>query len=176
MIQLIYPFLVSLADHVRGGWLSDHGIKIPSKINTALHSWTIALCLGHGFDVAGLWLVVALTLGEASGWGHPLGWALFGKDAGKKERYEFGPLLRNPWLSLAVRGLIWALPAAVVAFFYDPLIYNLLWIMSGTMVAAPWIATKTAKRFPDLWATQEFYRGFLTGALAVAVTYIGGQV
>jgi hypothetical protein len=172
MLQLLYPFLVSAADRIRGGLLSDYGVKIPGKLLTAVHSWTIALAIGHGFDVAGLWLVLALTIGEAMGWGHPLGWALTGAEKGAPERYEIGPLAKNPWLSLAARGLIWAILTTPVALIYDTTILNLLWIMPLTMTVAPWIAVRTSKLLPNTWGAQEFYRGFLTGTLAVLSAYL----
>lgn len=173
-MDFILPFFTAAADRIRGGWLSDHGIKIPSKLETLLHGWTIALCFGHGFDMTGVWLAIALTFGEAFGWGHPLGWALSGVETGEPESYEFGRIADNPWGSLTVRGLLWALPAAPVAWIYDPHIWHLFWIMPLTMVAAPWIAVQTKRVserwFDGLWPAQEAYRGLLTGLLVVLVT------
>lgn len=172
-MDYILPFFTAAADRIRGGWLNDRGIDIPWKGETLLHAWTVALCFGHGFDVAGLWLVVSITLGESFGWGHPLGWALSGVETGNREAYEIGSIGDNPWLSLAVRGLLWALPAAPVAWLYDPNIWHLTWIMPLTMIGAPWIAVQTKHMsrlwLTDLWSAQEVYRGFLTGMLVVMV-------
>lgn len=174
LAELVLPPLVAAADRIRGGWLADRGINLWWKSETLLHGWTLALCLGHGADLAGLWLVAALTLGESIGWGRPLGWALFGMGRlGEREAYEIGWIGGNPWRSLAVRGLLWALPAGPVAWLYDPHIWHLLWIMPLTMVGAPWIAVQTKRmserQFGGLWPAQEFYRGLLTGVLVTMV-------
>lgn len=172
-MDFMFAFLVAVADRIRGGLLSAHGINIPSKLETLLHGWTIALCFGHGFDLAGVWLMIALTFGEAVGWGHPLGWALSGVETGEPESYEVGRIADNPWVSLTVRGLLWALPAAPVAWIYDPHIWHLFWIMPLTMVAAPWIAVQTKRVseqwFGELWGAQEIYRGLMTGLFVVLV-------
>lgn len=175
-MYMLYPFLVSLADRVRGGWLADHGYKF-WKLETMFHSWTIALCLGHGFDVVGAWVVLALTIGEATGWGHPLGWVLSGVDNGSKERYEVLGVDRYPKLSLFVRGLIWALPTLPIALYFKD--YNILYllpVMSLTMVLAPVLAVKTpsisTKYFGGLWPAQEAYRGFIVGALLISAMWV----
>lgn len=179
------PFLVALADRMRGGLLADHGIRL-SKVPTLFHAWTIALACGHGFDWIGLGLVLALSVGEAIGWGRPLGSALTGvlqngPDAQPEsyERWIGHGLANHPWWSLAVRGVIWALPALPLAY-YDATLLNLLWIMPFTIVAAPFIARHTeAYRAAHLhaimdgaWPAQEIYRGFLVGLLCVLVTLL----
>ena len=158
----------------------------------AILGWAVGLRNWPLVTLAGLWWA-----GERiSGWGNSVGPALHGErpDKLKLHWYQVGPIARSAYLSLAVRGALWGLPAMLlypwhhkVQLLYPwhhkvlaiPIAYAIampLAIVALMMFASPvkripatageeWV--RESKRSGRMWAAQEAIRGFLGYTIAL---------
>lgn len=167
-MMYLLAILLGPLDAARGGQWRN----LDAQLMTAVYGLAVALMLTR--DPLGIAiLTLAFVLGEATGWGCPLGWALSGRDDGcMKEWWQFGALRRRPWLSLAVRGVLWGAPVALAGWLLD--VDAALWmpiIMPAAMVAAPALVRASIGWRPakHLWGMQEWVRGWLVGAMLIGV-------
>jgi hypothetical protein len=166
-MMYLLAILLGPLDAARGGYWRN----VDAQLATAIYGLAVAVMLS-GDPLHIILLTLAFALGEATGWGCPLGWALSGKDDGcMKEWWQFGALRRRPWLSLAVRGVLWGLPVALAGWLLG--VQASLWmpaVMGAAMVAAPALVRASIGWRPakHLWAAQEWVRGWLVGAMLLA--------
>ena len=169
MIEMLLLLIIGPLDAIRGGLL-ELRCRFTVKAGVIGYGWAIAAMLGHGWDAMTFPLVVMFAAGESFGWGKPLGAALEctpqAEHPGDYESWQIGPLRDSAWLALAARGLIWALPIAVLA----PLDWRLLAVVPAFSVAMPLAPAlvRAANRWRPsghLWGHQEFVRGWVVAAL-----------
>ncbi|NIO09674.1 MAG: hypothetical protein GTO40_17390 [Deltaproteobacteria bacterium] len=147
---------MALADRIRGGLIElDQlgGMMMGIGIAWAVHSrnwWAVAIVV--------LWM-----LGEAPGWGHPMGCIIDGVCTGPLEWWQWGALAEHPWASLSVRGAIWALPVTLLAPRYPGLLA--LYALTLIMPLAVVLALPTS----DPWPVSEWIRGALLGLVLYTI-------
>ena len=140
-----------------------------------IYGWVLAAILGHEWDALTLPLVLAAKLGEAPAWGGPLGAVLDGTPPSRKEWWQFADMSDFPTLSLGVRGLMWGMPMALLAYF-DPKLLAMPLIYALAMPLSAWIGHWSRGHYPrwmgtgDPWARHEWVRGLIVGVLATLVT------
>ena len=107
MVSLIWIFGLSLLDRVRGsGWCAH--CHLYGMLGMGLV--TAALLGAHGWIAT--YVVAAVMLGAAPGWGNPLGAALDGRPMGAAyEWWQVGILRRSTLAALLFRGAMWGAPA-----------------------------------------------------------------
>ena len=158
------PFLIILMaylDRIRG---SD--FRIVKGDIRLLMGWCLAALMGHELDILTLPIVILFAIGEAPGWGAAIGPGLESRpmDQTNLEWWQKGILKTNTYLALAVRGVMWGLPVALLGYFD----HNLLWlplIIGIAMPLAVWAVSLTTKD----WGHQEILRGLLVGSMVAAV-------
>ena len=170
IIELTAAALCAPIDALRGGQFVDR-LHVHNKVWTAVYGLLIAAIFGHLTDWLGGAIILAFALGESSGWGTPMGSALFGTAMrqDKLEWWQFGPLKRDPFAALMFRGAMWGAPVAALATFD----IRLLAVLPIFAVSMP-VAVLIARRFdaePGLkWSYQERIRGAIVGALCMGAT------
>lgn len=168
MIDLLMIPLAGWVDRIRGGWQPLS--RVPSIVGTLAYGWILAHLLGHGWDVLTLPFLVLFRIGESFGWGTPLANAL-GEQRTTFESWQVGPLRKNPWLSLVVRGAMWGGPVALLGVI-DPAIYVMLPAFVIAMPLAPALIVRYNRGRPSghLWGAMEVTRGVIaSGIVAFAV-------
>ena len=179
-MMMIEPLLIALAgylDRMRG---SDYdvlpeivwkGKEIGNSEWKILYGWVVAALFGHAFSWLTIPIIILFAIGEAWGWGEPIGAALTGKpmNPDKLEWWQKGALKSDPWAALGVRGLMWGAPVALLSF-WEPLLMSLPFIFMITMP----LGVLAAKHIPkstisEKWTYQEIIRGLLTGLLITGV-------
>lgn len=157
------------------------GSKELKVISNFFEAFVMGLCLaslalmytsyGADFYLAIVIFALLFAVCEWPGWGEPLGALLYKGNMrpGKLERWQVGPLKKNPVFALIVRGAIWTCPAVLMSPFYPELIYIFV-AMSISMPVAVVAAREVGVRLhvQNTWQLQEIFRGALTGA----VTYL----
>lgn len=125
------------------------------------NGWQVLVIDGRGF----LLLVAAYVLGEAPGWGEPLGAFLSGRPMRPEdlEWWQFGPFKRNAIAALALRGMMWGLPVAGVVGYLFGFGYALVvfWSFTAAMTWAADLARAIYKDDPISWERGETIRGAL---------------
>lgn len=176
-MEILAALLCGPLDRLRGHETHIFNLRIFDKFFYAL---VLAAALGYGFDTwATAWLVVAMMLGMSPGWGTPLGAALSrtGMDRQELEWWQFGILERNAWLALAARGVIWGFPAVLVSFLYwdwKPLVYVPIFAIAMPLAAYLGPMVKLPVDRNDSWGRSEWIRGWLAGAMLLAVNLLSG--
>ena len=175
MSALLATLLMGPLDAARGG----HYIpRVRASIGSLAYAFAVAwLLVGLHWTLP--LAAAAFMLGEGMGWGCPLGAALRGSpmDAincrSGLERWQIGVLARNAWAALAARGALWGLPLALLGLaLQDTRLLAMPAVMSVAMVAAPALVRAGNRWRPSdhLWGKQEFLRGWLVGALLLALS------
>ena len=161
--------LAAACDRIRGGWkiVPTTGHKIAGLLYGAV--------LGYLLGLPPLWCAatsVLWWLGEKPGWGYPMGRAILGAAQhdlehpnAKPERWQVGFLKGQPWLSLVVRGAMWALPVLPIGYWH-PQAYALI----GMAVVLPAGALVDHFMRRGQWATGEWVRGALIGVICAAAS------
>lgn len=146
---------LGLFDRIRGsGWftygrdigLIGMGVVVAMLLNVT--GWTM------------LYVVSAVAIGGAPGWGNPLGAAYDGRpmERNNYEWWQIGPWRESTLAALVTRGFMWGVLlwpvsiAATVAF-------------TGAFASAPYLARWL--RLP--WAWMEFGRGALVAILIITM-------
>lgn len=136
----------------------------------------VIIASGTGAD---WWVIPAFGAGfalfERFGWGEPLNAVLYDREMieSQLERWQVGPLAKDPEMALVVRGAIWGIPALAMSFYIE----QFLFIMISMAIAMP-VAVIAARQIGqrrkvnDLWALQEKIRG----GLCATLTYIFASV
>lgn len=195
VLLFFIPAIMACLDRYRGGSGQDKIIPKPVAL-LGLGSCVILLLGVHDFSA--VTVLAAVWAGYVTGWGQPLGRILDAKRANRNfEWWQFGPLKKNPYLAMTVRGLL-ILPAALAANAMLFAISGLLMLAAPSEVAqsvealfisaaaiakltivfgiafplAPFIAVKLGKRGDAAWALQEYIRGGLIGALLLIARFV----
>lgn len=156
MESILATLLLGLSDRIRGsGWFKYH--HLVGQIAMGI----VVAAMLHVFDpLAMAYVVAAVALGGAPGWGNPLGAAYDGRpmEQNHYEWWQVGILRRSAIAALAVRGFMWGvglLPISVPATI----------AFTVAFVAAPYLA-----RWMKLsWAWMEFTRGALVAFLIITM-------
>lgn len=168
VIEIILAAMLGPLDRLRGGWFP----AIDAQIGGLVYGVAIAAMLTHEpWKIAVL--MVAFMLGEAPGWGCPLGMALSGRDDGCTREW-WQDRRDSPWIDLSYRGFIWGLPIAIAGVFIGvpvalamPFIFCIAMPLAPAMVRAS-IGWRDAKH---LWPMQEFVRGWLVGLMTLGAVW-----
>ena len=162
--------LCSLLDRYRGDKIH---IAYSRTVEKLLYGLAIA-------TLAGLQLYVAIpfsilwAVGSSMGWGTPIG-AYFAKTdmTPEYESWQFGVFKRNTTLALLLRGFIWALPTAPLAYFNLSILYFLPLCSIGFLLALFLVRVKVKiVSNVDRWAQQEYIRGLIYGIGAFLISLI----
>jgi hypothetical protein len=171
---VIFIILTAFLDRLRGSG------AFPKGICQVIYGLVVGyyLCTDPKFFLPFAALFVA---GCSPGWGQPMGAYLGSRppELEKKEVWQFGSLPAKPFLSVLVRGLIWALPPMVLAFWYPG-----VWIFSVSIAIAFPLAAMMARDLIKVsvrwYDRHEIIRGFLLGVFCVAFKilylYLGSPV
>lgn len=162
MFDAILIALCALCNRLRGGLLPKcRHCDVAGEIGFGL---ALAVLLGLPPllwpALSALWLV-----GARPGWGYPMGQALLGANhaiahpTAEPERWQIGFLKDRPWLSLVVRGAMWAVPALPLAYWH-PQVLALL----GMAVAMP-VATLIDRAATYRIRGGEWISGAIMGAI-----------
>jgi len=170
-------------DWVRGGYkLNVCGLKDWRPL------WWERLCkFGHGAllcAIAGVWWPwlplcgVLWWLGEKPGWGYTLGWISHGQDPliwdkGADGHPSDGPeawqrllgLDKWPWLSLFIRGAMWALPLLVIAW-WQPAVWYVVPAATVAMPVGAWVEHLSKQSVDGQWV-----RGAVVAAVILLLSY-----
>lgn len=152
MIALI---ALGFFDRLRGsGWFAySHmvgmlGMGAMTSLMLDVNGWTA------------IYVVAAVMLGAAPGWGNPLGAAFDGRPMGQDyEWWQVGILCRSTLAALLVRGLMWGALLAPISLL-APLAFAIPFTL------APYLARLLPPGL-DRWALMEFTRGAAIAALLV---------
>jgi len=160
---MIEPLLVVLCgglDRVRG----DKFDFVWRSIDKCLYGWVVAALFGYPFHVLTPFIIAAMFAGCSPGWGNAIGPALNGKkpDPHKGEWWQYGPLMKDAWASLVVRGAMWGVPFLPLAY-WDMRLALMVPIVALAMPAAVYIARRM--KVESEWEWQEYYRGWLIGLM-----------
>lgn len=165
MILTIKLYLLLLSGPL--DWLRGSDIRwCPTLVRSLAYGFGLAILLGSSH----LWtwpvFAVLWAVGEAPGWGEPVGAILDRRPMrpGHLERWQVGPLKTNSWLAVTARGAIWAAPPALLALV-DPVYLASL----GLLLIFP--ATLMLDRRKTLltwnWQEWELLRGWSMGVVAL---------
>lgn len=183
--ELILIVLLSVCcgfiGRVSGGYLGDDMPAVEYVLRFA-HGGILAILTG----LAG-WPVLAACvlwwLGEKPGVGHVYGPLSSGMPPAKyiarriegPEAWQVLGLADRPWLSAAVRGAIYALPAALVLGWWAPAVW--LWVpvfmvwVPLSFVIARQLPSVSVLELQGAWPWSEFIRNF-GGALTLGLIFI----
>jgi len=162
MIILKYIIATALLALINSAGDRLRGTGAPTYQAGAITAGTIfTLCMTYympnGWQVLvldgwGLLLIAAYVLGEAPGWGEPLGAYLYDRKMLKNhlEWWQFGPFKKNSLAALTLRGMIWGLPVASAVGYLFGFDYALLVFVSFTL---------------SMTLSADFARGFVKGAV-----------
>lgn len=177
VLSILFVPLMAWLDRQRG---SPPEIEVISKVPALFGmGYICAFYTGHVFDVQTLIIMLAVWAGHGIGYGAPLGYALTGvtgmpaDDGSVYEPWQVTDLLkRNPWVALALRGVM----VGAVA------------LLSADIIAAGKIAVAFGIAFPlasyivryhittsspdDAWGKQEYVRGGLTGFILLVFSLV----
>ena len=162
----------ALADRLRGMG------AIPGLVANTMYALLPAYALGFwSLGVAPTLLFIGcFVLGEAPGWGEPLGAALDDKLMAQHrlEWWQFGPLTYDEWWALVFRGAMWGVPFLVLGHWY----HSAIWMLPAFTIVMP-LAVWLVNFFPQMalekdgkyksrkWEWQEYIRGGLMMALVL---------
>ncbi len=162
MVEMILGiFALGASDRVRGsGWFWNSHFLGMIGMGAAT-----GLLLGlHGVTL--VYVIAAVAIGAAPGWGNPLGAAFDNRPMGTNyEWWQRGITRTNAFLALTTRGAMWGVllipvsPGAACAYLIS-------------FVVAPYLARTLFPRnsIVDTWGIMEFCRGVLTGLLIALFT------
>ena len=173
-MEFLAALMCGPLDRLRGHPTHILNFRILDKL---LYAVVLVLSLGYSprSDQFGF-LVVAMMLGMSPGWGAPLGAALRGVSMNPRdlEWWQFGVLQQNAWLALSARGVLWGLPASLVALLYwDPLPLIYMPIFAVAMPLAALLGPRLPLRDDD-WGRSEWLRGWLAGAMLLVANWFSG--
>lgn len=165
MEALFYILANGCGDRVRGSYSALIGAFI---FAAALILNGLGEIIGMNLYLYLVLLISAYMLGEAPGWGEPLG-AYLGKKpmrADRLEGWQIGILKHNAALALLARGFIWGLPIGLVIGYADPAL-GIASCMAFTfsMLAAARLALLFDESPWERWKRGELIRGILVMAL-----------
>ena len=106
------------------------------------------------------------AIGSAPGWSDSYGAIIDDRPMHQMRLtwWQKGPLAYVVWPAQVARGIIWALPCFLVAYFYGGWEVGLA-ILIAHPIALP-LAVKIKSKYQP-WKVSEVLRGLLTGALCV---------
>lgn len=163
IIPLAAVVICAVADRLRGGLLPK--CRHCDLAGELVYGLALAVLLGLPEL---LWPVLSVLwlLGARPGWGYPMGQALLGKiqhawahPNAQPEWWQVGPLKSRPWLSLVVRGAMWAAPCLPLAFWHPQ-----VWALLGMAVAMP-AGALLDRTLTYRWQAGEWVRGALIGVI-----------
>jgi hypothetical protein len=167
---LIFAFIMSgNLDRLRGDTFDL--MNTSKTVEALLYGLCVAICFQSGLWWAYITFPVLWLAGASPGWGIPLGCAVTKQDmrlSNEWHNWQIGILRKNVWLALAFRGLIWGVPPSLLGFF-DPRFFSCLFMVI-VFPAAAWF-----DRNYDVfgtWKDQEYYRGWMIAAIAIATAII----
>jgi len=161
IIKAYMVLLAGLLDWFRG----SNNRWCPTALRSALYGFCLAAILGSEH----LWTWFAFTalwmLGEAPGWGEPVGaiYDLRDMRPDKLEWWQFGALKRNARFAVVVRGLMWGFPPALLGVI-DP-VYCAALGMTFAFPAAILIDVRY-NLITWNWQEGEIFRGLFMGVMA----------
>jgi len=169
MTTLLLMLINSAGDRLRGTGAPTYqaGAITAGTIFTLCMAWYMP----NGWQVLiidgwGLLLIAAYVLGEAPGWGCPLGAYLEDKPmhGWDLEWWQFGPLKRTPGPALVFRGLMWGAPIAGVIWYLFDWHYAVVVLLAyaWSMITGPMLASGN-------WERMESIRG----ALVIVLICVG---
>lgn len=153
--------LVAALDRLRGSGL------VPKSLAQIVYGLVVGLFLSFDYKFF-LPFTALFVAGVSPGWGQPLGAYLGSRppEPEKKEKWQFGSLPTKPFLSVVVRGLIWALPPMLLVFWF-----SFVWIFSLSILIAFVLAAAVTrdliKSSNKWWDRHEIIRGALLGVFCV---------
>lgn len=167
LIEILIVLLCGVADRVRGAGQP----KIPTAIEMVIYGGLISLLIVYPVNLWTIAIILLFWVGSTMGWGSPINKVLFDTPMQESnyERWQIGPLKRNAWLALAVRGFLWGAPLLIIVYWVPAVIY----VPVAFTVAMP-LACLLARHQPiyrrDIWAVQEVLRGLIAASIiAIAV-------
>lgn len=180
MIQAVALILLCFADRFRG-----HPGIAPKQIKRAIEALLVTLGAGISDPLAIAATTTLVWGGICLGsYGNAVGPALQGIPPARAktinnpgpEWWQWGPLLRNTWVSLIAVGLIWGLPVLLVW----KLDHRVAAIPVAFVIAFPfstWIARHIWAFYPSktadwAWAVQQWAFGPIA-AVSLAITSMG---
>ena len=169
MSGILLAYACGLIDRFRGDKVdAPYSKTVEALIYGLVVGVLIGLNYWQAILFAGLW-----ATGASFGWGTPLGAMLVDKEMEIEgnERWQFWIFKEKVVPACILRGVIWG--ACVLPIVYFNIKAGVfLFVMGAIFPLAIW----AAKRFPyittDSWARQEFYRGWMVGAVALLLGLI----
>lgn len=164
-LQILMLLACGPLDRLRG-----HPVHIFKRraVDKLAYGLALALVAWPADPLAIPLLTIAMMLGMSPGWGEPMGAILAARPMQPEalEWWQKGPTAKDPWVALAVRGVIWGLPAVPVAVVFQD--WSLLGFIPAFAIAMP--AAMFAARLPfgrDKWGNVEFARGWIAGVIVL---------
>jgi hypothetical protein len=164
MLQsLLIVLFMGAADRVRG---DAYHLLFSRFSDKFAYGWLVAALMGHPWDIYTAPTIAAMAIGSSFGWGGAIGSGLYGLPLldQRPAWWQVGPLRHNTWLALTVRGALWGACFLPIAWF-DP---RFLAPAIGFTVAFP-LAVLLARGSGEPWENQELLRGWIAGALTLAL-------
>jgi len=160
----LYVWLMGLMDRARG----DGFNLINRTVEKLTYGWIVAALVGYPLHWLTPLIVGTFAVGASFGWGSVIAPAL-GHPSNTYERWQIGPLKKNVWLAAVARGVLWGLPTLPLTYF-DQRIAS---ITVAYTIAFPLalVLTKVLPDKLDLWAAQEYLRGWLAGLIILFLVY-----
>ena len=171
LTNLLLTFSCGLMDRFRGTGSVDvfYSKSIESYIYGLFVGAIFLSSWWHVLIFAALWGV-----GASFGWGTPLGSLMRDTemDQSKLEWWQFGPFKTNVVFACVLRGVLWGACVLPVAYL-DPKAGVFFITMGAIFPTAMVLAKKFSKvSLGSMWETQEFYRGWLVGSLALLLSLV----
>ncbi|KFZ25652.1 MAG: hypothetical protein KQ78_02145 [Candidatus Izimaplasma bacterium HR2] len=169
MFEILLAYSCGLIDRFRGDKVD---VVYSKTIEAIIYGLMVGTLIGLNW-----WQVLIFALlwatGAAFGWGQPLGSMLFDKemDQNNLESWQFGIFKTNVILANVLRGLIWGACVTPMIYF-SPAVGLVAGSMGIIFPTAIWLSKKLPFINTDVWARQEFYRGWLVGIVSLLSSYI----
>lgn len=171
-IPLVLQIAAALAcgplDRLRGHHAHLFGLRIADKI---VYGLALAAVAAPTDPIAFALVALAMIAGMSPGWGEPMGAILEGRDMrpGHLEWWQKGRAEKDPYVALALRGVIWGAPVIPIAIWFKD--WSLLAFVPAFAVATP--AAMLAARLPfgrDKWGNVEYARGWIAAVILLAAS------
>lgn len=178
--QILTAVALGPLDAFRGGQLKRLSHRLPSKIPTVLYGMAIAYMLGLSPLELPFWILTLLTIpAESTGWTIVME-AAHGSNSQAMidyslKKYSWWEMLlgidfiiKHPFKSLFVRSLIWGTWYLPAMYFTGSAIIPAIAFFLAIPLAA-FIASNQKLELKIFWKKQELYRGWIAGAIMVAI-------
>lgn len=176
LLGIIAVIAGAFADRVRGG-----GLGVPEKLRSLyVGHIAAAIILAYCAGYAETWILFAMIfayiIGEAPGYGHPLGRLIYGDfhkmkfPTSQPERFqELFKIENNDWISIVVRGIIWGIPFVPLGivdwrFFVMPFVFMLAFLVAGITAS---LMADDGDLINEAWAAHEYARGAVATLLTL---------